>query len=115
MPRVKGAVHALKNRRKTLKRTKGYRHGRKSKERMANEAIVHAGSYAFAHRKDRKADFRRLWTVKINAALKEHNLSYSAFINLLNKKNIEINRKMLATLAATYPKSFKQIVEEARS
>jgi len=112
MPRVKKGVNALKSRRNILKAVKGYRHGRSTKERAANEAIVHAGSYAFAHRKDKKNDFRKLWNVKINAGLGS-DLSYSKFIGALKKKGIALDRKILATLAEESPETLKRIVEKA--
>ncbi len=112
MTRVKKGVNALKNRRKTLSKTKGYVFGRKSKERQANEAIFHAGSYSFAHRRDKKGDFRRLWNVRVSAALKESGLSYSKFISLLKKKDIALDRKILSELAAQYPETFKKVVED---
>src|SRR3989344_3105835 len=99
MSRVKKGVNALKSRRNILRKVKGYRHGRSTKERMANEAIMHAGTYAFAHRKDKKGDFRRLWNVRLSAALKENGLSYSQFIPLLKKKGVALDRKVLALLA----------------
>ncbi len=111
MTRVKKAVNALKYRRKILKRTKGFRHGRKSKERAANEALLHAGAYAFAHRRDKKNDMRRLWTVKINAGLKPFDLSFSRFAGALNKKNIRLNKKILAETAASNPATFSRIVK----
>lgn len=95
-----------------LRQVKGYRFGRSTKERQAQEAIFHAGSYAFAHRRDKKNDFRKLWTVKINAALGD--LSYSKFMGALKKKNIALDRKILAGLAATHPETFKTIVAEAK-
>lgn len=110
MTRVKKAQNALKTRRNVLRAVKGYRFGRSKKERQAYEAIVHAGSYAFVHRRDKKGDFRRLWNVQINAAVREHGLSYSAFMGKLKKGNILINRKMLALLAAEHPVAFKHIV-----
>ena len=110
MTRVKGGVHALKTRRNVLKMVKGYRFGRSTKERQAIEAISHAGQNAFAHRRDKKGDFRRLWNVQINAALSDSPLSYSKFIGALKKNNIEVDRKILATLAETSPESFKRIV-----
>ncbi len=114
MTRVKKAVNALKTRRNTLKRVKGYRHGPSKKERLAYEAIVHAGSHAFAHRRDKKGAFRRLWNVRINAALKENGfLSYSKFIGALKKKNIAVDRKILATLAEKNPSSFKRLIAKA--
>ncbi|HEY4498698.1 MAG TPA: 50S ribosomal protein L20 [Candidatus Paceibacterota bacterium] len=114
MTRVKKGVNALKTRRNVLKRVKGYRHGRSKKERQAYEAIVHAGSYAFAHRRDKKGVMRRLWNVRINAALESHNLSYSKFIGALKKNSIAVDRKILATLAETRPESFKRVVEKAK-
>ncbi|OHA25956.1 MAG: 50S ribosomal protein L20 [Candidatus Taylorbacteria bacterium RIFCSPHIGHO2_02_FULL_46_13] len=110
MTRVKKGVNALKTRRKILQRTKGYRGGRSKKERQAYEAIVHAGSHAFAHRRDKKGLMRRLWNVRINAALLESKFSYSTFIGVLKKKNIGVDRKILATLAEKNPASFKRIV-----
>ena len=112
MTRVKKAVNALKSRKNMLRQVKGYRFGRSTKERMAQEAIFHAGSYAFAHRRDKKNDFRKLWNVRINAALGD--LSYSKFIGALKKANIEIDRKILSTLAAENPETFKKIVAHAK-
>jgi len=112
MTRVKKGVNALKSRRNILKRVKGYRFGRKSKERLANEAIVHAGSYAFDHRKDKKSDFRKLWNVSVSSAAKALGTSYSKLIGNLKKADIEINRKMLSMLAKDHPESFKKIVEK---
>lgn len=112
MTRVKKGVHALKNRRNTLKMVKGYRFGRGNKERQANEAISHAGTYAFAHRRDKKGDFRRLWNVRINAGLRPLGHTYSKFIDLLKKRNIALDRKILATLALENESTFKRIVEQ---
>ena len=109
MARVKGGIIAAKRRRNVLKMVKGYRFGRSKKERQAREAIVHAGKYAFAHRKDKKNDFRKLWNVRINAALGER--SYSTFIGGLKKKGILVNRKMLSQLAAERPDTFSRIVK----
>ncbi|MEK7186839.1 MAG: 50S ribosomal protein L20 [Patescibacteria group bacterium] len=114
MTRVKKGVNALKTRRNILRKVKGYRHGRKSKERQANEAIFHAGTYAFAHRKDKKGDFRRLWNVRLSSVLKENGLSYSKFIPLLKKKSIALDRKILAHLAEKHPATFKKIFESVR-
>lgn len=111
MTRVKKAVNALKTRRNILKRTKGYRHGRKSKERMAHEAIVHAGSYAFAHRRDKKNDFRQIFNISISAGAKTLGTSYSKLIGNLKKAHIDLDRKILAGLAKDYPDTFKKIVE----
>ncbi|MEK7177144.1 MAG: 50S ribosomal protein L20 [Patescibacteria group bacterium] len=114
MTRVKKGVNALKSRKNILRKVKGYRYGRSKKERQANEAIFHAGTYAFAHRKDKKGDFRRLWNVRLSAALKQNGLSYSKFIPLLKKKNVELNRKMLAQVALENPEVFKKIIESVR-
>ena len=109
MTRVKKAVNALKTRKNTLRRVKGYRHGRSTKERQAQEAIFHAGAYAFAHRRDKKGDARRLWNVKISYAAKELGTSYSKLMGNLKKQNILIDRKILATLVEQNPETFKKI------
>lgn len=114
MTRVKKGVNALKWRRNLLSKTKGYRHGRKSKERAATEAMFHAGTYAFAHRRDKKGDFRRLWNVKISYALKPLGLSYSKFIPMLKSKGIALDRKILADFAENSPEVFKRIVEAVK-
>lgn len=114
MTRVKKGVNALKSRRNILRKVKGYRFGRSTKERQANEAIFHAGTYAFAHRRDKKGDFRRLWNVKISYALKELGLSYSKFIPMLKNKNVTLDRKTLADLAEHKPLVFKKIVEAVK-
>lgn len=114
MSRVKKGVNALKTRKKILSQVKGYRFRRSTNERNAYEAISHAGAYAFAHRKDKKGDFRRLWNVRINAALRNMTIpySYSKFIGNLKKANIAIDRKILSTLASESPKSFEAIVKK---
>jgi len=112
MTRVKKGVRALKRRKNILKQTKGYRHGRSTKKRAAREAIFHAGTHAFAHRRDKKGDFRRLWQTKINAGVREHGLSYSRLINILKEKNIAINRKMLAEIAENEKISFDRIIKQ---
>lgn len=114
MTRVKKGTNALKTRKNVLRKTKGYRFGRSTKERQAQEAIFHAGSYAFAHRKDKKGDARKLWTVRINAALDKEGLSYSKFMGTLKKKNILLDRKILSTLAQENPESFKRLLESVK-
>ena len=114
MVRIKGGVNALKTRRNVLKRVKGYRFGRSTKERQAREAIAHAEKYRFAHRKDKKNIFRRLWTVRMNGALRELGTTYSKFINALKKGNIELDRKILADLAISDPPVFKQIASKLK-
>jgi large subunit ribosomal protein L20 len=117
MTRVKRGTTANKSRKNILAQTKGYRFGRSTKERQANEAIVHAGTHAFAHRRDKKGDYRRLWNVKINAgirALKNEAIpSYSKLMGALKKKNINLNRKMLAELAEFQPEAFAKVIEAA--
>jgi len=95
-----------------LSKAKGYRFGRGTKEKQAKEAILHAGVHAFAHRRAKKNDFRRLWQIKINAAVRGAELSYSKFIGALKKKNIGLNRKMLADMAENNPDTFERIVKE---
>ncbi|MCR4279761.1 MAG: 50S ribosomal protein L20 [Candidatus Zambryskibacteria bacterium] len=114
MTRVKKGVNALKSRRNLLSKVKGYRHGRGTKERQANEAIFHAGTYSFAHRKDKKGDFRRLWNVRMSAILKENGVSYSKFIPMLKRANIALDRKILAELAENHPKTFIKILETVK-
>ena len=114
MPRVKRGTTKNKRRKNTLKQTKGYRHGRSTKERQAKEAIFHAGVHAFNDRRKKKNDFRRLWNVQINAAVREYDFSYSKFIHGLKEKSIGLNRKMLAELAEHEPNTFKEIVEKVR-
>jgi large subunit ribosomal protein L20 len=114
MARIKRAVNAHKKRRKVLKLAKGY-FGTKSKQyRAASEQIRRSLRYAFAGRKLRKRDFRRLWITRINAAARLNGMSYSTFINGLKKKGIEVNRKMLADLAVTDAAAFAQLVEMAK-
>jgi large subunit ribosomal protein L20 len=112
MVRVKKGVHALKTRRNVLKKVKGYRFGRSKKERQATEAIFHAGASAFAHRRRKKTDMRQLWTIRLSAALRPYNISYSRFIGALKKANIGLDRKVLADIAATSPDTFEMIVKK---
>src|ERR1051326_6825222 len=110
MSRVKGGVIAAKRRRNILKRAKGYRGIRSKKERFAKEALVHAGKYAFNHRKDKKTDFRQLWIVRVNAAVRDNgHKSYSAFMSKMKKSGFELDRKVLATLAKDSPEIFSRI------
>ncbi len=111
MTRVKRGTTSLKHRRNVLSQTKGYRHGRSSKEAQAKEAIVHAGSYAFAHRKDKKADMRTLWQVRIGATVKELGMSYSKFMGAMKKKQVEVDRKILSDLAKNNPETFKKVFD----
>jgi large subunit ribosomal protein L20 len=114
MTRVKRGVIAHKKREKILKYTKGYRWGRKVKERAAKEALLHAWSHAFRGRKEKKRNYRRLWQVQINAAARAEGMKYSQFINALKKKNVKIDRKILSEIARTEPEVFKKIVNFVR-
>lgn len=105
---------ANKRRHNILDEVKGYRLQRSKKKRVAREAIYHAQLHAFAHRKDKKNDFRRLWTVRINAALMNLGLKYSRFIKQLRDKNIELDRKVLATIAQDRPEAFTRLVESLK-
>ncbi|MFZ5391197.1 MAG: 50S ribosomal protein L20 [Patescibacteria group bacterium] len=111
MARVKRGVMHVKRRTNLLKKTKGYRWGRKSKIKLAKPAVRKAGVYAFAHRRDKKGVQRRLWQVQLNAAVREYGLSYSRFIDLLKKSKVELDRKVLSQLANQYPEVFKKLVE----
>ena len=114
MARIKRAVNAHKKRRKVLKLAKGY-WGAKSKQyRTASEQVRRSLRYAYEGRKMRKRDFRRLWITRINAACRLNGMSYFMFINGLKKKNIEVNRKMLADLAVNDAAAFTQLVEIAK-
>ena len=113
MTRVKRGVIANKRRKSILKAAKGFRWGRSKKERAAHEALLHAWSHAYSGRKIKKRDNRRLWQQRIGAAARENNLSYSKLINLLHKKNIELNRKVLSEIADKHPKTFAEVVKIA--
>lgn len=112
MARVKSGVKQVKRRKYILNQTKGYRFGRSTKVAAAREAIFHANLHAFDHRRDKKGDFRRLWITRINAALKNQGLKYSRFIKQMSDKQIGLDRKVLATLAAERPEAFNRVVAE---
>jgi len=105
---------AQKRRRNILEQVKGYRFGRSKKKREAREAIYHAQLHSFAHRKDKKNDFRRLWITRINAALQPLEMKYSRFVKTLKDKNITLDRKVLATLAKDRPESFARVIEQIK-
>jgi large subunit ribosomal protein L20 len=111
MTRVKRGINSVKRRKSILFRAKGFRIQRSKKVRAAKDALRHAGAYAFAHRRDKKNDMRKMWNVKINAALRSMGTNYSTFISKLTKKEVLIDRKILATLAETNLPVFTKVVE----
>lgn len=112
MSRVKGGVTANKRRKNILEETKGFRFNLSTKKRAAREAIYHANLHSFAHRKDKKNDFRRLWITRLNAALKMHGLRYNAFIKTLKDKKILLDRKVLSEIARLRPEAFERLVKK---
>ena len=115
MSRVKRGVTANKRKNRLLKRAKGFRGGRSKLVTVAQEAVDRAGSNAYRGRKLRKRDFRSLWIVRINAAARQHGLSYSRFMSGLRKAGVELDRKNLAQLALTNPPAFSKLAEVARA
>ena len=114
MARVKGAMMTRKRRNKTLKLAKGY-WGSKSKHfKMAKEAVMKSGVYAYVGRKQKKRDYRKLWIARISAAVAPYEINYSRFMYGLKKAGIEMNRKMLSEMAITDPTAFQKIVETAK-
>ncbi|XOB40144.1 MAG: 50S ribosomal protein L20 [Candidatus Nealsonbacteria bacterium] len=114
MVRVKRGKTAHKRRKRVLKQTKGFLLGRKSKYRLAKDALFHAWTHAYRDRKKKKRSFRGLWQIQINAACREKGISYSKFINGLKKNKIEIDRKVLSELARKHPEIFEKIVEKIK-
>ena len=115
MARVKRSVHAKKKRREILEKAKGYIGSRNTRYRVAKEQVMHSGNYAYRDRRDRKAQFRRLWITRINAGVRPHGLSYSRFINGLNTAGVEVDRKILADMAVHDPAAFAALVETAKA
>ena len=115
MARVKRAVHAKKHHRAVLEQAQGY-YGNKSRTfRAANEQVMHSLQYAYRDRRARKGDFRQLWIQRINAATRQHGMSYSRFIAGLKAAGVEVDRKVLADLAVSDPQAFGAIAEKAKS
>ncbi len=114
MPRTKGGVLTAKKRKKVLAYTKGFRWDRKTKKRAATEALLHAWTHAYRGRKQKKRDYRTLWNVKINAAVREAGMSYSVFINKLKKSDIKLDRKVLADLARNNPEIFAKVAAKVK-
>ena len=113
--RIKRSVNALKKRRAILKQAKGYRGAKSKLYRVARQAVMKSGQYAYVGRKLKKRDMRRLWIVRINAAVREQGMSYSRFVNACKKANIQVNRKMLADLAVNDKEAFQVVVEAAKA
>jgi len=114
MSRIKRSVQARKHRKNILKHTKGFQYGRKSKFKLAKEALKHAWTYAYRDRKAKKRSFRNLWNLQINALARQNGITYSRLINGLKKNKIELDRKVLSELAKEYPEIFVKIVEEVK-
>ncbi|WP_099205751.1 50S ribosomal protein L20 [Scatolibacter rhodanostii] len=115
MARVKGAVATRKRRKKVLKLAKGYWGSKSRHFKMAKQAVMKSGNYAYIGRKHRKRDFRRLWITRISAACKLNGTNYSTFMNGLKKTGIQLNRKMLSEIAISDEKAFTALVEQAKS
>jgi large subunit ribosomal protein L20 len=114
MPRVKRSVHGKKKRREILTQAKGYRGSRHRRYRVAKEQVMHSGVYAYRDRRDRKAQFRRLWITRIGAASRADGMTYSTFVRGLRASGVELDRKILADLAVRDPAAFTALVAAAR-
>ena len=115
MPRVKRGVTARAAHKKVIARAKGFRGRRNNVFRVANEAVMRAGQYAYRDRRNKKRDFRSLWITRINAAAREHGLTYSVFMNGLKKAEILVDRKVLADIAVLDKPAFTKFVEKAKA
>ena len=115
MARIKGAMMTRKRRKKVLKLAKGYWGAKRKHFKMAKQAVMKSGNYAYIGRKQRKRDFRRLWITRISAACRMNGINYSTFMNGLKKANITLNRKMLSEIAIADEQAFKALVEQAKA
>jgi large subunit ribosomal protein L20 len=115
MPRAKGGVVTRRRHKKIIKMAKGHRGRRHKLFRQANESVMHALRYAYVHRRDRKGDFRRLWIQRINAAAREHGISYSRLMSGLSKAGVEMDRKSLAELAVRDSGAFAKVAATAKA
>lgn len=113
MPRVKRGIMTRKRHRRIITRAKGFWGSRHSLFRQANEAVMHAGQYAYRDRRNRKREFRKLWIARINAACRQQGISYSRFINGLGKAGVTLDRKVMADLAVHDPAGFSALVQQA--
>ncbi len=115
MPRARNTVASRNRRKKVLKQAKGYYGARSRQFKVAKQAVIRAGQYAYRDRRQRKRQFRSLWIVRINAAAREHGLSYSQFINGLKKAEIEVDRKVLADMAIHEKAAFAALAQQAKA
>lgn len=114
MTRVKRGVAAHKRRKYVLQRTKGFTNRRRTNAIAAKEALLHADSYAYGHRRLRKRDFRKLWTIRVNAAAREQGTTFSRLLGALRKDKVALNKKMLAELAVRNPRAFEAVVASVK-
>lgn len=114
MSRVKTGVTTHRRHKKVLKAAKGYWMSRSKQYKKAKEAVLHAGEYAFHGRKRTKRNFRTLWIVRINAAVRAQGLTYSGFVNSLKKNNVEVDRKILSQIAVEHPTAFQNLLESLK-
>mgnify|MGYP001607480322 CR=1 FL=1 len=114
MARIKRGVTSHRKHKKILKLTRGHKGGRSKLIREAKSSLLHAGQYAFAGRRQRKRQFRRLWITQLGNALKQEGLSYSKFMATIKSKNINLDRKILADMAVNHPQDFKQIIDQVK-
>jgi len=112
--RIKRSIHAKKKRREVLRKAKGYYGSRSRRYRVAKEQLMHSGQYAYRDRRDRKAQFRRLWIARIGAGARQNGISYSQLIHGLQKAGVEVDRKILADLAVHDPSAFGQLAQAAK-
>lgn len=109
--RVKRGVTSHKKHKKVMKQTKGMQHARRSSIKLGRQGVIRALQYAYRDRRNKKRDFRQLWITRINAAVREHGVNYSAFMANLKKNNVEVDRKILAELAVSEPKAIEALVK----
>ncbi|MBM2820529.1 MAG: ribosomal protein bacterial-type, large subunit ribosomal protein [Candidatus Berkelbacteria bacterium] len=114
MPRVKRGMTTKAKHKSLFAKTKGFRHGRKNLVKMARQADMKAGQYAYRDRRVKKRTFRQLWIIQINAACRQNDIKYSTFIKGLKDKKIELDRKVLADIAENNPEEFKKIIEKVK-
>ena len=114
MPRVKRGTQVRKRHKNLLKRTKGFLHGRKNLVKLARQASLRSMHNSYRDRKVKKRNFRSLWIIRLNAALRIHDLTYSKFIPLLKKSNLNLNRKVLSELAVLDPQSFEEVIKQVK-